>query len=32
MVEMEVVKVADNQVVDQDQFVASDELDDELMF
>jgi hypothetical protein len=32
MVEMEVVKVADNQVVDQDQFVAADELDDELTF
>ena len=32
MVEMEIVKVADNQVVDQDQFVAADELDDELTF
>jgi len=30
--EMEVIKVADNQSVDDDQFVASNELDDELTF
>jgi len=32
MVEMEVVKVADNQVVDEDQFSSSDELEDDLSF
>ena len=32
MVDMEVVKVADNQVVDEDQFSSSDELEDDLSF
>jgi hypothetical protein len=32
MVDMEVVKVADNQVVDEDQFSSSNELEDDLSF